>query len=105
LKSWLECHQDGTWQFALRAFIDAAAAAALSIALGHGVNVAYNFVDRPALVRLVAFHADYGNAPDYPGVDHDAPFVLHANNIVSYAHLVGHDVVIRMGRVSSASGS
>jgi hypothetical protein len=27
-KSWLETHQDGTWQFALRAFVDVVAAAA-----------------------------------------------------------------------------
>ena len=75
------------------------------MALGFGVNVAYNFVDRLALVRLFAFYADYGNAPDYPGVDRNAPFFLHANNVVSYAHRMGHEVVIRMGRVSdSASG-
>ena len=103
LRSWLETREAEPVSFALGTFVDCIAAMSLALVLGSSVDIAFNGVNRPRLVRLFAFYADYETASAYPGIYPGEAYVLHANNVVSYARLVGHDVEIRIGQVGGSS--
>ena len=103
LRSWLGAKESEDVSSFLWTFLDCAAAASLALVLGSSVDIAYNAVNRPRLVRLFAFYADYETASAYPGVEPGEAYVLHANNVVSYARRASHDVVIRTDQVRSPS--
>ncbi|MGT2476623.1 hypothetical protein [Paraburkholderia terrae] len=99
VRIWLADRQERRLPLTLQTMADSAAAAALAIVLGASVNIAYNVVNQPTLVRLFAFFADYGSARDYPGVEAGEPFLLHANDVVSYVERRGYEVKIRVGHL------
>jgi hypothetical protein len=55
-------------------------------------------IGRP-IVRLVAYFADFQQAPLYPGIEPSKRMRLHENGVVSYAERQGGEIIIAVGKV------
>jgi hypothetical protein len=52
----------------------------------------------PAVIKWVAYSADFQEAYRYPGVDEGKRIRLHENGVVSYAEIDGWNINITVGR-------